>query len=529
MKKPPQQFIDAGLALKNGQIDKAIKLLDRLVNTDPLNLSYRMKRGEAYFRKEDFQTGLQDFAKAVELDHKNIQAVINFGAALIRCNQPLEAKEILDYALELDPNSFDAYVNLCNVFQFLHKPDEALRSAMRAIEIRPDHFLAFNNLGTALGDLNLIDESREAFQTAHELNPHYLPSIINLAQLHVKQANFDQAQKLYEDALTSKKITPFEADLVRYYLSYLYLQKGILAKGWDYYDFGFGPLLPVTALRSLRKFMQPRWDGKIDLTKRLLVWREQGLGDEIEFSTCFPDLVATGMNITIECDRRLVSIFERNYPSLSFRPESVGPDQLPRYDDFDVQIPIGSLPRIYRREKASFEAHQTQWSVDGKFSDVFHQRLEPYKNKTLVGICWRSGLLRIQRNESYSGLPDWKLLLQRPDIQVVNLQYGDCESELAAIEQELGISVLRWPDIDLKNDLEAVIALIDQLDTVVTVGTAVSSLAGAVGKKCLLLAKRSWVFLGETDRYPWYPNVRPLIVQDHELVAARIPDAAAMI
>jgi len=147
----------------------------------------------------------------------------------------------------------------------------------------------------------------------------------------------------------------------------------------------------------------------------------------------------------------------------------------------------------------------------------------------LVGICWRSGLLRVQRNESYSGLPDWKPLLQRNDIQFVNLQYGDCEDELTAIEQELNISILRWPDIDLKDDLEAVIALIDQLDIVVTVGTAVSSLAGAVGKKCLLLAKRSWIFLGETERYPWYPTVHPLLVQDHELVATRIPDAASMI
>ena len=529
MKKTPQQYIDAELAIKNGQIDKAIRLLDRLVDAAPLNISYRLKRGEAHFIKEDFQTGLRDFAKAVELDHKNIQAVINFGAALIRCNQPHEAKEILDYALELDPNSFDAYINLCNVFQFLHKPDEALRSAMRAIEIRPDHFLAFNNLGTALGDLNLINESREAFQTAHELNPQYLPSIINLAQLHVKQADYEKAQKLYEAALTLKRITPFESDLIRYYLSYLYLQKGMLAKGWDYYDLGFGPLLPVTALRSLRKFMQPRWDGNADPTKRLLVWREQGLGDEIEFSTCFADLLSTGMQTTVECDRRLLSIFQRNYPTLNFRPESVGADQMPLFDDFDVQIPVGSLPRIYRRDKANFDKQHTRWSVDSNLSYKFQQRLEPYKNKILVGICWRSGLLRVQRNESYSGLPDWKPLLQRNDIQFVNLQYGDCEDELTAIEQELNISILRWPDIDLKDDLEAVIALIDQLDIVVTVGTAVSSLAGAVGKKCLLLAKRSWIFLGETERYPWYPTVHPLLVQDHELVATRIPDAASMI
>lgn len=517
------------LELQNGRVDNVILALDPLIKAKPGNIGYHLLRGEAYFRKELFESALRDFAIALELDNKNIKAAIGFGAALIRCNKPHEAKEVFDYALELDPDNFDVYINLCTVYQFLGKQDDALRSAMRAIEIRPAHFLAYNNLGTALGDLQLIDESREAFQTAHKLNPEYVPTIINLAQLHIKQANFDLGQALYEKVLKLKNISLFELDLVKFYLSFLYLQKGELEKGWEYYDLGFGPLLPITALRSLRNFEQPRWDGKPDATKRLLVWREQGLGDEIEFSTCLMDLPFDNMDIIVECDARLVSVFERTYPSLRFRAEAIGVNQMPAYDDFDVQIPMGSLPRIYRPFRSSFNIYPTKWVVNEKYSNEFSSRLSTHRDKILVGICWRSGLLRANRNESYSSLTDWKPLLRRPDIKFVNLQYGDCETELAEIEAELGISILRWADVDLKNDLEATIALIDQLTAVVTVGTAVSSLAGAVGKKCLLLAKRSWVFLGETDRYPWYPNVCPLLVKDHELVATRILDAAVMI
>ena len=94
-----------------------------------------------------------------------------------------------------------------------------------------------------------------------------------------------------------------------------------------------------------------------------------------------------------------------------------------------------------------------------ELKNIFQTRLNPYKNKTLVGLCWRSGLLSIGRNSNYTVLDDWTKLLTRNDLQFVNLQYGDCEKELQVIEGQLGIQVLRWADVDLKDDLESVIAI----------------------------------------------------------------------
>lgn len=506
----------------NRRFNMAILQLDNLLKVYPDDLTLLMMRGEANLLVENFEAGLVDYAKVVEIDNKNITALVNFAAALIRCSKQNDAKDILEYVLELDPHNFDAHINLCNVYQALGKSEESLKLSFRAIQIRPGASIAYNNLGTAFGDLNLISEAREAYTTANHIDPSYIPTIINLAQLEIKLENYSEGARLYEEALELKNISPNEAELIKYYLGYAYLQAGDLGKGWDYYEFGFGSLLPVTAVRSKRKFTQPKWSGEEIGDKVLLIWREQGLGDEIEFATCLQDVSTSGIRVIFECEPRLVDIFQRTFPSFHVRAESVGPDSFPKIQDFDVQCPIGSLPRIYRRSLDAFNLKGASLKVLSSSVVDFKNRLASFKGKKIVGICWRSGLFSIARNINYTALIDWKELLIQDDFIFVNLQYGDCEDELIQIENEFGIDIIRWPDLDLKNDLENVLGLIKNLDAVVTVGTAVSSLAGACNIPTYLLTKRTWTMLGQTSRYPWFDCVIPLLASKNEHLAEKI-------
>ncbi len=515
--------------MANGSFLKAIEILDDLLKVHPDENNYLLMRGEAHLRLENYEAGLVDFAKVVEADNKNITALVNFAAALIRCNKQNDAKDILEYVLELDPESFDAHINLCNVYQTLGKSEESLKLSIKAIQIRPGSVIAYNNLGTALGDLNMVSESRDAYIIANQIDPAYIPTVINLAQIQVKLENYSEGARLYEEALKLKNISPNEAELVKYYLGYSYLHQGELGKGWDNYENGFGSLLPVAALRSRRKFQQPPWQGESIGDKTLLIWREQGLGDEIEFATCLHDVSLMGTNVILECEPRLINIFKRTFPAFKVRAESMGPDFFPAVQDFDFQCPIGSLPRIFRREMASFAQPVTPLALLASSVQIYKERLSDYSKKKLVGICWRSGLFSIARNFNYTALLDWKELLSQQDFQFVNLQYGDCEKELVDIEAELGIQILRWPDLDLKNDLENVLGLIKNLDAVVTVGTAVSSLAGSCDVPTYLLAKPGWMMLGQTERYPWYACVIPLLSSKGEHIAEKIPHIPALI
>lgn len=518
--KNEAKFRKAQRAIVDTNYNVAITILNDLLSEDEQNIEYLMSRGEAYLRVERYEDGLVDYAKVVEINNKNLVALNNFAAALIRCNRQIEAKKILEYLLELDPNSFDAYINLGNILQGMRQSQEALKVAFKAIELKPNECIGYNNLGSALGDMGLLKEAQEAFKSAVAINPDFLLSSINLAQIEDKLGNKEEALTIYENLLKRKNITLNQIDLINYYTSFSYLYFGELSKGWDRYEYGFSRLLPIGALRSVRKFVQPRWKGEFLKEKKLLIWREQGLGDEIEFLTCLGDVLNVANSVILECDARLVNIYKRMYPSIEVRTEMVGQDRFSLSNDFDLQCPVGSLPGIFRKSVENFNIEQVKYSPLPDLVEKFKLRMN--NKKILIGICWRSGLLSAERNIHYTALIDWKIFLNQPDIQFVNLQYGDSEDEIQNIERELGISILRWPDLDLKNDLESLIALISLLDCVVTVGTAVSSLSAAVGKKTYLVAHKSWMFMGEEDFYPWYSCVTPLLADRGDHVAQKI-------
>jgi len=522
MAKNTKLLQKANNALASGRYEHAINLLNKLLIEEPSNTEYLLLLGEGLMRNEQFSDALPFFAKVVEKDNKNLRALNNFGAALLRNKHLEEAKEILLYALEVDPNNIDIHTNLGSVYQGLLQPEKSLEVAFKVISLDPTWFMAYNNLGCALGDLMRLDDAREAYKTAVALNPNYLPAIINLAQLEIKSGNHLKGVELYESALILVNITAGEKDLVKYYLSHSYLYFGDLEKGWDYYDLGFSDMLPTGAYRSKRKFSQPVWNGDPNTKETILIWREQGLGDEILFSTCLNSIHHLDLNIILECDPRLIDIFKRTYPNFLIRGESIQDNFYPLFDDFQVQLPIGSLPRYFRRDIRDFENKPRSFMPLSHNTQLVKKRLAPYEDKILIGICWRSGMLSLERNLNYTSLRDWGELFKNTNYQFVNLFHGDCENELTEAENIYGIKILRWDDFDLKNDLETVLALVAELDCVVSVGTAVSVIAAAAGTNTLVLLQRSWVLLGENDRYPWFPSVRPFVVETNEHVALNI-------
>ena len=509
-------------ALTSGRFLNAIICLEKLLLEEPSNTEYLLLMGEALLRNEQFSEATQYFAKVVEKDNQNIRALNNFGAALVRNRQLEEPKDKLLYALELAPNNIDIYTNLGSVYQGLAQPEKSLEIAFKVIESNPSWFMAYNNLGCALGELSRTNDAREAYKTALTLNPKYVPTIINLAQLEVKSGNHIKGVELYERALELNNITNGEQELVKYYLSHSYLYLGDLSKGWGYYDYGFSNLLPTGAYRSKRKFIQPQWSGNIYEQGTILIWREQGIGDEIFFSTCLVDLHETNLNVILECDPRLINIFQRSYPKFKVRGELLNSKFMSVINDFDVHLAIGSLPKYFRQKISDFGRKLTPWIAEPFLVSAIQNKLSFFNNKILIGICWRSGKLSIGRNTNYTTLQDWEPLLKCPDYQFVNLLHGDCETEISEIEKLFNIKILRWSDIDLKDDLETVLALVSQLDCVVSVGTAVSTISAAAGVPTLLLVQRSWDLLGQTDSYPWFPSVIPFVVENDEHVGVNI-------
>jgi len=418
---------------------------------------------------------------------------------------------LLHQAREVDPAYPETYVNLSAAYLNDGQADAALNYAFEALKLDITNKYAFNNLGSAYGNLAMFDEARIAFETAIELDPDFFEAILNFGSLEARKSNHEKAIEIYAVALNRlSKALASQADVIRYYLAFSQLSIGQLKEGWQNYEGGFHPnILKRNARAPNRKFKVPKWKGESLTTKKLLIWREQGLGDEIQFMSCLADMKELLPRIIIECDRRMVDTFQRAFPQAHVREQLADLTLNAIHTDYDYHLPVGSLMGFTRNQIEDFKRA-------GAYLVPDPVKLEHYKawlaersdGKTVVGICWRSGMVDALRNLHYLPLDSWKPIFDLEKVTFVNLQYGECEAEIAQAEEKFGIKILR-PDMNLKDDLDDVLSLIATLDYVVSAGTAVAIIGGAVGTKTLRFGlEGNWTKLG-TDHFPWFPDLIP--------------------
>ena len=503
---------EQAIGLRNaGKFEQAANAIQTYLTKAPNDREVALIYGDVLMRIERFEDAVKFYAKWIEKDNKDALMLSNLGAALLRQGKPADARSILEYALELDPKNIYARINLGGVYQSLGELNLALKNALEAVSIDPTRALAFNNLGSAFNDLAKFEEAKHAFETAVMLEPNQVDALINLASTESKLGNSREAIRRYEEVIS---LLPKEARLrreaIEFFASFEYLLNGDLERGWACYEGGFSPLVPLAGARSPnRVFSAPRWKGEDIKGKTLLVWREQGIGDELLFATALHELESTGARVILETDPRFVDIFRRSFPAFSVRAQAFNAATFePVFSDYDVQIPIGSLMKIYRRSKESFKRNSPFLKVDPQKVENFRDRLSPYRGKHLVGICWRSGKIDPNRALSYSALDDWEEILQDANCEFVNLQYGDCEDELVRVESKVGRKIVRWDDLNLKDDLDDVFALMSCLTLVVSVSTAVFPMASSVGTRTLLLSGAYWATFGSFTEYPFFPKAR---------------------
>jgi tetratricopeptide (TPR) repeat protein len=453
--------------------------------------------------------------KLMEKLPSNPNGAMIASVALMNTSQDLAAAVILENQLKHTPNEIGLFFNLHSAYASLGENTKALETALSAVALAPTNADAFNNLGASFHAVNRSRDAVVAFQTALDLNPNHATARLNL----INTGNLDDETLIREteDIVKNSKVKIQERILIGaiHNAAFAYFRTGKLKQGWEALEKGFSPLIDSNrGRRPQRTFSRPRWQGEALNGKRLMVWREQGLGDEIMFGSMLHELTNASGKVILECEPRLVQLFQRSFPMFDVREEAyhqVFPFTS-AHDDFDVHIPIGSLGGIFRNRIEEFSASTPFMRADELL-------IEKYKNKLLkiahgklkVGLCWRSGVVSPTRGTSYTLLEDWVDLFNAKNVCVVNLQYGKCEDELLKIENELSTTIHRWEDTNLQNDLDAVCALISNLDVVCTVGTSVAQLAGAVGIPTLLCANSyGWTSFG-TKQYPFFPTIHLIV------------------
>nr|WP_247884283.1 tetratricopeptide repeat protein [Azospirillum sp. OGB3] len=461
------------------------------------------------------------FQRALAIQPAYGKALNNLGNSRRGARLAEAAAALYRRALIVQPDYPDSYTNLGNVLKDWDDWREALRLHRRAVRLAPQSAIAVTTFGLALNVLGRNEEAEAAHRRALSIDPGHAEAYANLGMLHWQSMRVAKAEQVLRWAL---RIDPTLA-AARLNFALVSLATGNLREGWEAYRDRF-----KAKEHPERTIAAPLWRDDGAVVRRLLVWREQGVGDELMFASCYPalaDRAAAGRigQVILECDHRLVSLFSRSFPWATVRAETATPDGTETLvpPDCDAQIAAGALPRLLRPDLASFPPHS--WLVpDPERLAVWRDRLAALGAGLTIGIAWRSQLMTTERKAAYITLGAFAPLFTIPGVRLVNLQYGDCEAEIAAAEARFGVTIHRWRDLNLKDDFEGAAALTAALDLVIAPAVSTGELAGALGVPVWRIGARDWTQIGTSVR-PWYPTMRlfqPRPGEALESVVARI-------
>jgi len=460
------------------------------------------RRAHALYSAGELESARLHYEELSRRQPDNLDIAYQLGVIYGRTNHLEAASALLERVVAVRPDSIDALNALANVAWLQCRWRDAEQLFRRALEIQPATVALWANLGLCLHDAGKFDVARQALQRALEIDPAHLDALLNSAMVSIDLGQFDAGEALLQKAL---RIDPRFAE-AHVLLAQLQLQRGDFEAGWAEYEWRFR----CADAQPPRDDKLALWNGSADVKRNLVIYGEQGLGDQIMFTSCLPDAIARTGHCMMECDPRLVELFARSFPQAAFFPHnprsgkgSAEVDARP-----DCQTHLGSLPGLFRKQWADFPRHEGYLKPDPARVAFWRERLAGLGAGLKIGISWRGGVPRTRHALRSIPLREWLPLLALKEHDFVSLQYGECRDEIAELASRSGIELPHWQE-SLDNYSETA-ALVGALDLVISVCTSVVHLAGALGKRAWVLVPvcPEWRYLSAGDRVPWYPAVR---------------------
>lgn len=369
-----------------------------------------------------------------------------------------------------------------------------------------------NALGTCYKHENKVDEARQLFLQAQEGIPLNADIQNNLGTLYINEG---KPRKALEHLNLATTIQPGHPQAT-WNESLAHLELGEYQAGWDRYDAGFAA--KVRADRNYSMTPLPHWNGEPGAN--VVVFGEQGIGDEIMFASCIPDLITKSNLVVFDCHKKLHTLFANSFPNIDIYPTRedehitwpVKADRSLRYP-FTHRIALGSLPRLCRPTLESFPGtpyikpkveDEARWTV----------RLNQLSSRPKIGISWIGGHKRTRIEVRSTPLESLLPILQQ-DADFISLQYTDCAAEIAEFEAKHGIKIHQFPEATHSPHYADTASLVANLDLVITVCTSVVHLAGSMGVPTWVLtpSRPAWRYRLDLDHMPWYGRTVTLFRQ----------------
>ena len=523
--------------LKLEQFDKAMDACQKAIQILPENFQAYNTLGNLYKRLGRFEEAIQAYHQVLSIKPKLAETYSNLGDVFKESNRFREAMQAYQQATEINPNLAQVHASMGSIlYQKLSELDniedgsnmkrdnpvfhgtvdsslttascleKVIRYYQRALEINPVYSAdACNNLGVAYEKAGRFEEAIQQYNQALDINPKCDAFYDNLGHVLYEYGRPEEAMRVYRSAI---EINSEHVEHHRGY-SHVSLLMGNFLQGWKEYEWRWKS--DKFLAENKKVYPQPLWDGSSLGDKSILVWPEQGVGDQIMFASLLPKLQQQTNRAVVVIEYRLLSVFQRSFCDIRLLIAKARPHLQLLEGSIDFQSPIGSLAQWFISDEESFPKHQAYLKACSKKTQKYRVKYRQLAaGKLLVGISWKSTRAHKDFGQLKSTcLRQWTGLISQEDCLFINLQYGDVKGEICEFSNQTGISIYQDEEIDSLQSLDDFAAQVAAIDLVISTSNTTVHVAGALGKPVWTLLHYAPDWKWQLDRLdtPWYPSM----------------------
>ncbi|HVI89963.1 MAG TPA: tetratricopeptide repeat protein [Dongiaceae bacterium] len=527
----------------------------RAIKTSPENVLYRLALAELLHLMKHLLFAAEAYEAGLAIDPNHVTMLTNLMGVRQRMRMPHEVADLSRRLLVLDPQSLPATFSLAWALLWLGETEEAADTAERAALIDPQSlqvkamqhiaakrlgrteaatailaeierrsFALWEDCATAIdtfGQFEETDAIEAILRAIIAARPGFVPALLQLGRYLILKGETDEG---FDIMFRVVELDPKEGD-AQTSVSLTMVRNGDFANGWARHHWRW----KRTGGEEPWDLPMPAWDGSAPLDGRLLIWREQGIGDMIMFVA--PAILCRELGITpiLETNPRLRTLFKRSFPDMGVICRDDMPEDFFAQHDVVAQCPIGDLPHLLKVDMANYPGRDGFLTPHPKEISQLRDRYRLlFPGKKLVGISWRSGNSGNAMIRSID-LSHWMPIFETEDTAFISLQYGDVSKDIAALREDHGVEVYVDTQVDAMQDMDRFAAQVAAVDVVISVDNSTIHVAGALGKAtwALIPAASDWRWLApaRTDT-AWYRSVTLLRCLVGEGWEPRIRDAA---
>ena len=438
---------------------------------------------------DHYKDSMAYFQKALSIEPNSYLANFEIGKLFVKTDMPELAEKTFSVCIELEPEKIDPLLQRAIVLYDLKKYTSAMQLLYKAISLDPRSRLAYDRLVMCYIELaefqkaqdtinfmisNKIGTDRKFRQLCHA----------NLLTTKCELGDFEDIEisiREVENFIQRGSDNLSETAEPRFNLATTYLRLGDVKKGWEHYYHRFDQSDFPT---KVRQYFKPRVVNISDLrNKTILIWREQGVGDEIMIYGLVEKFrQLTGANIILETDPRLVDVVARSNPHVTVRPATnEGTIQYELHEDFDLHMPLADILVFLGVDVTSLEGLAPWLNVDQQKVSSWKKQIK--SDALRIGFACQSHLKTPKREkQSNMDYDFFAPLIQNSSHTWVNLDYNLTKENQDYLSQTVNEKIF-FPNVDLKNDFDEVSSILRVCDILVSPYMALRSLAGAVGTR----------------------------------------------